>query len=437
MVKEHPETEHSNMLLKYSAQGVSYCITIFIADTTTLLNRPLMLAFATSPYIVTPWIGGPVSTSVLKGPGWRWGFGIWAIVTPIIVTPLIVLLAWNQRKAKKQGLLPETTGNRYPTWSTVKHFLIEVDAFGLLLLAAGMALFLLPFAIWTYQGDGWRSPMIICMIVFGGLLIVAFVAWEKYLAPVRFIPMHLLADRTVFFAGLMFTFVFANSTVWGGYFISMLLIVWETGITEATYISNIYRVGSCFAGLVLAYLIRVTGRFKWVATMYALPLMILGVGLMIQFRQAEQSIGFVIMTQIFIAFAGGPIVIAGEMAMMAPLDHQHVAVIIAILDLFSSVGNAIGSTVSVSIWTGTFREELAKRLPAEAPVQSIYNSLPIQLSYPPGTPERAMIAEAYSVSQRYMLITSTCLLAAAWACSWMWRDIKIKGMKQVDALNII
>ena len=428
---------NANYVLVDRSQGVSYCITIFIADTTTLLNRPLMLAFATSPYIVTPWIGGPVSESILKGPGWRWGFGIWAIITPIIVVPLVLLLSWNQRRAQTQGHYLAKTSSCGLSFKSLMDFAIQVDAFGLLLLAAGMALFLLPFAIWTYQSEGWRSPMIVAMIIAGGLLVICFFIWERFFTPVRFVAINLLADRTVLFGGLMFTFVFANSTIWGGYFTSMLLVVWNTGVTQATYISNIYRVGSCFAGLVMGGLMRLTGRFKWVATLYGLPLMILGVGLMIRFRQASQDISFVVMTQIFVAFAGGPIVIAGEMAMMAPLGHQQVAVTIAVLDLFSSVGNAVGSTVSTAIWTGTFKQELRRRLPADAPIDSVYNSLPIQLSYLPGTEQRKGVADAYSASQRLMLITSVCFLTVAWGCTWMWKDINIGNRHRDDTRNIV
>jgi hypothetical protein len=59
-----------------SSQAVSYCLTVFIADTSQLKNRALMLSFATSPYVITTWLGGPISESVLNGPGWRWAFGI-------------------------------------------------------------------------------------------------------------------------------------------------------------------------------------------------------------------------------------------------------------------------------------------------------------------------------------------------------------------------
>lgn len=413
------------------AQGVSYCLTIFVADTSALKNRALMLSFATSPFIITTWIGGPMADAFVAGPGWRWGFGVFAIIVPIVVVPLIVLFMWHQHKAKKMGLIPlpkEKMG--------IKEFVIQFDLFGILLLAAGMALFLLPMNIYSYQEQGWHSPMIIAMTVVGGVLVVAFVFYEKFLAPVNFIPLHLLGDRTVLFAGIMLVFVFFNSAVWGAYFNSMLMVAWNQSLTRATYISNIYRVGSCFSALILGFFIRWTGRFKWVAVYYAMPLMLLGVGLMIQFRQPGVDIGLIIMTQIFVAFAGGPIVTSAELAMMSPVGHQHIAAILAILDLFGSVGTALGSTVSAAIWTGVFKAALTRNLPAGTPVDQIYSSIYVQLGYRVGTPVRIGISYAYAEAQRYMIITAVTLLAAGWVCTWMWRDIRIKDIHQVKG-NVV
>ncbi|KXG46759.1 Major facilitator superfamily domain, general substrate transporter [Penicillium griseofulvum] len=411
------------------SQGVSYCLTVFISDTSALKNRALMLSFATSPYIITTWIGGPISQSVLEGPGWRWGFGIFTIFVPLVVAPLCILFFWNQRKAKKMGLLAPSRGPL--TLSTVKQYCIDVDLIGIILLAGGMALFLLPFSLWSYQKDLWRSAMIICMIIFGGILLIVFAIYERFWAPVTFIPFNLLMDRTVFFGGLMFIFEFMNSMIWGSYFSSMLQVVWGLDVTEASYVSAIYRVGSCLFCLLVGFLIRWTGRFKWLAVYFSFPLMILGVGLMIKFRQPDAGIGYICMTQIFVAFAGGTTVICGELAMMAPSDHQHIAVILAMLNLFGSIGSAIGSTVSAAIWTSEFPKALAKYVPAEVNVAKVYSDITAQLSYEWGSPARNAIARAYGDAQQYMLITSVCMLVVAWGCSAMWRDIKIKDLKQV------
>ncbi|RYN62818.1 Siderophore iron transporter [Alternaria tenuissima] len=412
------------------SQAVSYILTVFIADTSTLKNRALMLSFATSPYVITTWIGGPVAQSVLAGPGWRWAFGIFTIVIPVVVVPLAALVLFNDRKARKQGLLEP----RRIDWSpaAIKKFCIDIDAVGILILVAGMALFLLPFSLYSYQAEKWKSPMIIGMIVAGFVLLIAFPIWERFFAPVTFIPYKLLLDRTVFLAGVMFVFVYFNSAVWGSYFGSMLQVVWNLNVTTASYVQSIYRVVSCFWCLAaVGPAIRITGRFKWVAVFFALPIDILALGLMIHFRQPGTSVGYIVMTQIFTAVAGGTIVIAGELAMMAPSDHQHMAVIIAVLNLFCSIGSAVGSTVSAAIWTGTFYNNLVKNVPAGVNVADIYASLPNQLSYKWGSPERTGIAQSYADSQRLMLIMSVCMLSCALIAAAFWRDINVKNIKQV------
>lgn len=151
-------------------------MTVFIADTSSLVNRPLMLAFATTPYIVTPWIGGPMASRIVKTIGWKWGFGIWGIVVPVVVSPLAILFFANQRKAVKQGLVVDAKPKI--SIKAAYEWCVQVDMFGIFILVAGMTLFLLPMGIYSRQPEGWKSPMIISMIIIGGLLVLAFVCWE-------------------------------------------------------------------------------------------------------------------------------------------------------------------------------------------------------------------------------------------------------------------
>ncbi|KAL5336300.1 hypothetical protein BJX70DRAFT_373248, partial [Aspergillus crustosus] len=71
--------------------GLDFTMTIFIADTSNLKNRAFWIAFVASPYIATVWAYGPASQSALNTIGFRWGFGVWAIVLPIVCTPLFAL----------------------------------------------------------------------------------------------------------------------------------------------------------------------------------------------------------------------------------------------------------------------------------------------------------------------------------------------------------
>jgi len=407
-------------------------LSVFIADTSQLKNRAFAFAFVSSPYIITVWLGGPTAEAILDGPGFRWGFGVFAIVTPVITLPLFALFTINYRKAKKAGLMPTVDSGR-TFMESAKYYFIQFDVVGIFLLSAGLALFLLPFSLYSYQSQGWKSPMILSMLIIGFFTFIGFVLYEKYMAPVTFIPYSLLLDRTVIGACTLAAVLFIEFYIWNSYFYSFLIVVNNLSVTEATYVSNTYSVGSCFFSLLVGIFIRWTGRFKGLALYFGVPLTILGCGCMIAFRTADAKIGYIVMCQIFIAFSGGTLVICEQMAVMAVTSHQYLAVVLAVEGMFASVGGGIGSSVAAAIWTGIFPDRLARYLPAEsqANLTDIYGSLTIQTSYAVGTDTRHAINLAYGDAQKYMLIASTTVLVVAIGAVAMWRDVKVKDFKQV------
>lgn len=415
--------------------GLTYSISIFLADTSALKNRALLFAFVSSPYIITCWISGIVAQRFLDGPGWRWGYGAFAIIVPAVCSPILWLFYKNHVKAKKAGLLPkhESKGN---FWQTLKFYVIEFDIFGLLLITTGLALFLLSFNLYSYQKDQWKSPLIICFLIFGGLLMIAFALYEKFLAPKTFIPYQLLMDRTVISACILAGALFVSFYIWDSYFSSFLQVVNNLDVVKTSYVVNVYSVGSCFWSLLVGWAVRKTNRFKWLAVYFGVPVTILGVGLMIHFRQPNENVGYIVMCQIFIATAGGTLVICEQMAVMAATSHEFIAVVLAIEAMFSNVGGAIGSTVASAIWTGVFPKHLAKYLPAseQQNLTAIYGSIVTQLSYPYGSETRNAIARAYGDSQKYMLIAATAIQAISMVSVLFWRDIKLDTVKQNKGL---
>lgn len=258
-------------------------------------------------------------------------------------------------------------------------------------------------------------------------MLIGFVLFEKYVAPKTFIPFEVLRDRTVLGACIVSGVFFISFYCWNAYFFSFLQVVSGLNITHATYVSNIYSIGSCFWSLFVGAAIRWTGRFKWLALYFGVPVTMLGTGLMIHFRQPDVNVGWVVMSQIFIAFAGGAIVITEQIAAMAATTHQYVAVVLAIEGMFSSVGGAIGGSVSAALWTSVFPDNLAKYLPAESQgnLTTIYSSLTEQLAYPKGTPTRYAIERAYGESQKWMAVASTAILAVALVAVMCWRGKNI------------
>ncbi|PHH88886.1 hypothetical protein CDD83_6916 [Cordyceps sp. RAO-2017] len=414
--------------------GMGYTMSVFIADTSALENRALMFAFLYSPFIITSWIGGPVGSSFLYGAGWRWAFGTFAIATPLVSVPLIALFLSNFRKAKARGLVPrrEKTGR---TWlESVRHYLVEFDVVGLLLITGGLALFLLSFSLYATQPGGWRSPMILCMLIFGLLLLISFGVYERFMAPVQFLPYKLLVDRTIAGGMVLAIARLASFSIWIRFFTSFLQVVNGLSFTESLYVLRIQTVGSCLWALLVGLLIRQTGRFKWLALYCGVPLAVLGTGLMIHFRQPHVNVGYIVMCQIFIAFAGGTLNVCSQMAVMAPVTHQHVAVVLAILTTCSSIGNSIGAAVASAVWSATFPQRLAELLPPESQANrtAIYGSLSVQLSYPIGSPTREAISEAYGDAQRMLLIAATCAMSVGLVSVLFWRDIRVKDVKHVQ-----
>lgn len=411
--------------------GIDFAMTVFIADTSKLRNRSFMIGFASSPSLAVTWCYGPAATSILTTIGFRWGFGIWAIVLPVTCAPLCILFAYNQRKAKKLGLLPPNPSHG-TAFQTVIHYCREFDVIGLLLVSAGFALFLLSFSLYSYQKDEWRSPLIICFIIFGGLLIIAFGLYEKYLAPVTFIPWPLLKNRTIIFTYIMAASIYTAWYIWDSYFYSLCIVVFRQTVTQATYIGNIYTIGSCFWALVIGVCIRYNGRLKWYALCFGVPMTILGVGLMIHFRQPDIKISYIVMCQIFVAFGGGTLVICEQMTVMAVSRHQHIPAVLAMEAMVASIGSSVGLAISAAMWTGIFPKKLAENLPASAQADfaSIYGDLTVQSSYPPGSPTRIAIDKSYGETQKLMLITATCLYSITLGSTIFWEDLDVKNMKQ-------
>jgi hypothetical protein len=397
-------------------------INVFIADTSCLKNRAFMFAYASSPYIITVWITGPLVQFYLAGPGWRWFYGSFAIITAVVMLPLLALFSVNYRKAVRADIIGSTKIKRSSTYA-IRYYAVEFDVGGLILLMGGLVFLLLPFNLYSYEEGKWRNSFIISLII-GGLMLAGFVLYEILVAKKSFMPFELLLDRTILGGCIVSAVFFISFFVWNAYFYSYLIVVTGLNVTEAIYISNIYRAGSCFWSIIVGTLILWTGRFKWIALYFGVPVSMLGVGLMIHFRNdSDVSVGFIVLSQLLIAFAGGALVITEQMAAMAATTHQYIAVVLAVEGMFYSIGGGIGSSISAALWTGVFPKRLAKYLPAETQpdLMLICGDINKQTSYPKGSPTRIAIEAAYGDAQMYMAIVATAVLVLALGAVLMWR----------------
>ncbi|KAE8414384.1 major facilitator superfamily domain-containing protein [Aspergillus pseudocaelatus] len=411
--------------------GMIFSVDVITSDTSSLRNRGIAYAFTSSPYIITAFAGSPLSNQFHE-TNWRWAYGTICIILPIVASPLIITWELAKRKADKEGRLQYKPRSTRTWWQSVWFYIIEFDIIGIFFMIGGLILFLTSFNIAGNTKGEWKSAKIIAMMVVGFCVLVAFVAYERWGAPKPFIRFSLLSNRTVIGACLLDITYQVSYYCWASYFTSFLQVVFNTSLTQAGYISAIFDLMDPIWLLGCGYLIRVTGRFKWLL-MFAVPLYLLASGLMIYFRAPGHSVGYMCMCQIFLAVGGGTMILIEQVAVLAAARHEDYASMLALLSVFGNVGGAVGSSVSGAIWTNTLPKKLRELLPAETKDQwaDIYESLDVQLSYPVGSPTRTAIQNAYAFSQRNMMIAGTAVMGLSIGWVLMMRNIKVKDNKNV------
>jgi MFS family permease len=269
------------------------------------------------------------------------------------------------------------------------------------------------------------------MITLGLVLIIAFGLYEIFVAPVPFLNYRFLIDRTVLGACLLNMTYQVSYFCYASYLPSFLQVVYELDVATAGYVSNTFSVVSFVFLFLAGWLIRWTGRFKWILWV-CIPLYILGLGLMIHFRQPGGYIGYIVMCEVFFSVAGSVFILCVQLAVLASVDHQHVAAVLALLFVMGSIGGSIGSAICGALWTNTFLSRLKKNLPPSAvpDLDLIYKSLPTQLSYPVGSAIRTAIVEAYGYAQARMLIAGTAFMVLGFIWVGMMRNLNVKNMTQ-------
>ena len=302
---------------------------------------------------------------------------------------------------------------------------------GVILFAGGWVTFFLPFTLASLAPHGYQSDYVIAMIVVGPILIILFGIYEKFLAPVPFLDYKFLTDRTVLGACLLDMTYQISYYCYASYLTSFLQVVYELDVATAGYVANTFSVVSFVFLFLAGLLIRITGRFKWILWI-CVPLYIFGLGLMIQFRQPGGYIGYIVMCEIFFSVAGSIFILCVQLAVLAAVDHQHVAAVLSLLFVMGSMGDAVGSAISGAIWTNTFFKELERKLPASGTtdLMLIYESLTEQLSYPVGTPTRDAIVDAYGYAQVRMLAAGTAFMVLGFVWVGMMRNLNVKNMTQ-------
>ena len=175
-----------------------------LADMTSSRNRLFFQMVPQMPFLVFSFISSDIYSAIL--PRWRLGIGLFAILGPVSLFPVVYILHTAQKGHKSPAITStmslrranlQQKSSRLPhALLCVQHLWSLADLFGLLLLASSLTLLLVPLTLAASAPHTWESPKILGMISAGGVLGALFLYWEAKKAANPILARILLRNRT-------------------------------------------------------------------------------------------------------------------------------------------------------------------------------------------------------------------------------------------------
>lgn len=432
--------------LFYAVGKVGYRIfqQIFIADTTSLINRGLWSqlpdAIAAIPAL---WVGSIIQDAVIDNWTWRWGYGIWAIILAVSCFPLIAVMHYLDKRSKQTGekkiikILQELPDG--PWYKKVFHFLyVQLDIVGMVLMTCGLALFFVPMSMTGNSSPyRWHEAKLIVMLVLGFVIFCVFILWNAKFARNPFVPKQALLHPTVILTCVMVALMLCTNSSFATYFKTVLQVSGYTSVGEASRIDNTKKV--CveifliLCGLCMKYVKR-TKLFVFIGV----PLMIMGHGLLVHFTNNNNGVSnkpLLYMAEVFIGAGRGITLCALQVTVQAIAGSLGIPMSTAFFLAFNSVGSLIGSCIAGGIWNSIVLRKLDRYLPADEKKNAlkIYKSIKKALAYKKGTETRDAIAKAYRETVQIIGWVGLGVLAPMLILMFFIQDVKLTEHNDIYA----
>ncbi|GAA5876135.1 hypothetical protein JCM8547_003375 [Rhodosporidiobolus lusitaniae] len=185
-----------NVFFSVGTAGFTSLSNFLCADLVPLKWRGMSQGLLSSSYIIVPWYSDHIVSALSTEDKWRWVYGMYSILMPIIIGPAVALLFRLQHNAVKKGVIADIVAHKAEEGRKVaaltpdvpldeRLILIwhELDGWGLLLLGFGWFLILLPFSLYSGVKGGYNNPSLIAMFVVGALCLIVSVPCTSQLPP--------------------------------------------------------------------------------------------------------------------------------------------------------------------------------------------------------------------------------------------------------------
>ncbi|KAK5091872.1 hypothetical protein LTR70_001183 [Exophiala xenobiotica] len=375
--------------------GLIILVSIAISDLFSMRERPKYYAFVGLTWAVASGVGPIVGGVFTEKATWRWCF--W-INLPLDGLSLILLIFFLKLETPKT-----------PFWQSVK----AIDWIGGLAIVGGVVTFLFGFES-AGVTHAWDSAFVLCLIIFGVIMIGLFFVAEWKVAKYPIMPLRLFRDRSniaAYGVCFLFGFVFiAQSYYLPLYFQTVM------GLSPILSGASLFAlviplsVTSIASGIIM----RKTGRYQeviWVSAGF----LCLGSGLLIDLP-AHTSWPRVIAYQIICGIGTGPLFQGPLIALQSHLKGYDAAVGTAtygfIRNIATSMSVVLGGVVfqnELNAKQGTLEQVLGPATAEQFAGSSFGSTTGLLKTLPPA--EKEALDRAYASSLSTMWIFYVCFAA--------------------------
>ncbi|KKZ67089.1 hypothetical protein EMCG_07260 [[Emmonsia] crescens] len=277
---------------------------ICVGDLFSQRYRPIYYAIFGMTWAIAGSLGPVVGGIFTEKVSWRWCF---YINLPFGGVALATLLIWLKIDTPKTPLI---AGLR------------TIDWLGTIVVIGGtlMLLFGLEFGGVSFP---WKSPTVICLIIFGAVTLGIFVFIERKIAKYPILPMALFADSSNIFT-LLVNWSHASNFIAGSFF---LPLYFQTVLGTSPIMSGVYVlpqvVSLSLVSFIIGFAIRKTGTYVEYIKLGML-VMTLGTGLYIDFKPYT-SWPRLIIYQIITGIGIGPNFQSPLLALQSRIPQSEVA----------------------------------------------------------------------------------------------------------------
>ncbi|KAL5336754.1 major facilitator superfamily domain-containing protein [Aspergillus crustosus] len=316
--------------------GLIQMVLICISDLFSVRLRSLILGLMEFTWTIAGALGPLLGGIFTETISWRWIF--W-INLPVCGTAFVLLVLFldvhNPRTSIIDGIK-------------------AVDWFGSLSILAISIMVLLGL---DFGGDTfpWDSPKVVCLIVFGSLMSIAFIYSEKRLAKYPLMPLHIFKSRSNI-ACFMVDFTHGFAFLGAEYYLPLYFqSVKEASPFHSGLLILPFILSESFTSLAVGILIHRIGCYQEVIWI-GMATVVLGTGLFIDYNTAT-SLGKIIGYQIISGFGCGLLFFPPLIAIQSNIHIQDTATATA---TFGFVRN-VAMTLSVVLGGVVFQNGMLMR----------------------------------------------------------------------------